>query len=173
MPENLEESLSKEKILEMFYALGGDLDKINAAIDAKMAHSRVRKISTFETFIKSRISVNPRILKMARMEISTAEGVYLSQYPGLSEVEVLDLRQNYLGDEGLDAIAHSEVLKNLRELDLRSNQITRAGLESLARSTTLNCLERLDLRLNRLGKRWESKLLEGEHLPRLREVRTV
>ena len=57
----------------------------------------------------------------------------MSLYPDLSELEFLDLRKNFLGDTGLQAIAVSPVLKNLKELDLRNNQITRAGLEFLSK----------------------------------------
>ncbi|NIW42817.1 MAG: hypothetical protein GWN16_07675, partial [Calditrichae bacterium] len=93
-----------------------DLDQINAAIDAKIKKDGARKISTFETFIKSRISLNRKTLKMADMEINPDEAVYLSLYPELSELEVLDLRKNHLGDQGCQAIFMSPVLTRLKEL---------------------------------------------------------
>lgn len=165
--------MKQDFILELFYSLHGDLDQINAAIDAKLGRNGSRKITTFELFIKSRISRNAKALKMANMEINPNEAIYLSLYPDLSELTALDLRKNFLGDAGFQAIAVSPVLKNLKELDLRNNQITRVGLEFLSQNTSLTKLEKLDLRSNKLGKRWEEKLKESDRLPHLREVKTL
>ena len=165
--------MKQDFILELFYSLNGNLDQINAAIDAKTNWNGSRKITTFELFIKSRISMNAKVLKMAGMEISPDEATYLSLYPDLSELTSLDLRKNFLGDIGLQAIAVSPVLKNLKELDLRNNQISRVGLEFFAKETTMTHLEIIDLRSNKLGKRWEEKLKESDRLPHLREVKTL
>lgn len=165
--------MKQEFVLDLFYSLNGNMDKINAAIEAKFKRVGARKISTFELFIKSRISRNTKVLKMAHMEINPEEAAYLSMYPDLSEIEVLDLRKNFLGDAGFQAIALSPVLKNLKELDLRNNQITRISLELLSKNTTLTQLEKLDLRSNKLGKRWEEKLKESGRFPSLREVKTL
>jgi Leucine-rich repeat (LRR) protein len=167
------EIVNQDFILELFYSLNGNLDQINSAIDAKLNWDGSRKITTFEMFIKSRISRNTKALKMANMEVNPDEATYLSLYPELSELEFLDLRKNFLGDAGLQAIAMSPVLKNLKELDLRNNQITRVGLEFLSQKTTLTQLEKLDLRSNKLGKRWEEKLKESDRLPHLKEVKTL
>lgn len=167
------ETVNQDFILELFYSLKGNLDQINAAMDAKLYRHGSRKITTFELFIKSRINRNSKALKMAGMEVNEDEATYLSLYPDLSELEFLDLRKNFLGDTGLQAIAMSPVLTNLKELDLRNNQITRVGLEFLSRKTTLTQLEKLDLRSNKLGKRWEEKLKESERLPHLKEVKTL
>lgn len=165
--------MNQDFIIELFYSMNGNLDQINAAMDAKLLRNGSRKITTFELFIKSRISRNAKSLKMAGMEINPDEATYLSLYPDLSQLEVLDLRKNYLGDLGMQAVVLSPVFKNLRELDLRNNQITRLGLELLSQKTTLTQLEKIDLRSNKLGKRWEEKLMESDRLPRLREVKTL
>jgi hypothetical protein len=165
--------VKQDFILELFYSLHGDLDQINAAIDAKLGRNGSRKITTFEMFIKSRISRNAKALKMANMEINVNEATYLSLYPDLSELTSLDLRKNFLGDAGFQAIAVSPLLKNVRELDLRNNQITRVGLEFFSKETTMTQLEKIDLRSNKLGKRWEEKLKESDRLPHLREVKTL
>ena len=165
--------MNQDFILELFYSLNGDLDQINATIDAKLSRNGARKITTFELFIKSRVSMNAKVLKMAGMEINADEATYLSLYPDLSGLEVLDLRKNFLGDTGLQAIATSTILANLKELDLRNNQITRSGLEFLSQNATLTHLEKIDLRSNKLGKRWEEKLKESDRLPHLREVKTL
>ena len=165
--------MNQDFILDLFYSLNGNLDRINAAIDAKLNLDGSRKITTFELFIKSRVNMNKKDLKMAGMEVNPDEAAYLSLYPDLSDLEILDLRKNFLGDIGLQAIAISPVFKNLKELDLRNNQITRKGLEFLSKKTTLTQLEKIDLRSNKLGKRWEEKLKESDLLPNLREVRTL
>lgn len=165
--------MNQDYVLELFFSLKGDLNKINAVIDEKMKRIQTRKITTFEKFILSRIAANPKVLRMVNMEITAAEAAYLSLYPDLKEVEVLDLRQNYLGDEGLEVLVKSPVLKNLQELDLRSNQITRLGLEMMAGVDNLVHLRKADFRSNRLGQRWETKLKESAFYPELEQVRTV
>lgn len=167
------EELTRESVMEMFYSMGGNLDQINAAIDAKLHKKRQRKITTLELYIKSRLSLNPKVLKLVNLEVNAIEAAYISVYPEASEVEVLDLRQNRLGDEGFEVIVRSEIFKNLKELDVRNNQITRVGVESFSKTSTLTRLETLDLRLNKLGKRWEEKLLACETLPNLKNVRTL
>lgn len=147
------------------------MDAINAALDEKFKKNMTRKISVFETYIKSRLLINPKTLKMARMEITPLETIYLSLYPRLEEVEVLDLRQNQIGDQGAEALALSPVLRNLREMDLRSNRITRAGIQFLEASRNFLCLEKLDLRGNKLGKIWEEKLKRSGNFPRLGELK--
>lgn len=165
--------MNQDFIVELFYSLNGNLDQINAAIEAKLGRNGSRKITTFELFIKSRISRNTKTLKMAGMEINPDEVAYLSQYPALAELETLDLRKNFLGDTGLQTIARSSILKNVKNLDLRNNQISRAGLEFFAKETTMTQLETIDLRSNKLGKRWEEKLKESDRLPHLKEVKTL
>ena len=166
------EELDKDKILEMFYSHKGNLDDLNRSIDAKLRAHATRKISLFEKYVRSRLELNPRVFKMAGMEVSPQEVVFLSQYPDLQTVEVLDLRKNGFGDVGLQAIAHSPVLAGLRELDLRGNGITRLGMQALAECNNLGRLEKLDLRTNKLGKRWEEKLLESGNFPHLKDLRT-
>ena len=101
------------------------------------------------------------------------ETAFLSQYPGLENVEDLDLRKNKLGDEGLDALLSSDKLDNIKKLDLRNNQITRKGMEILAGSGKMKNLKSLDLRSNRLGKAWEDKLRSSVIFPNLSWLKTA
>jgi len=165
--------MNQDAIVELFYNMKGDLDKINQYIDSKLQTHRTRKISTLEMYIQSRLSANPKVLKLANMEINPLEASYLSMYPELENLETLDLRQNRLGDEGLAAIAQSTVLKNLKTLDVRNNQITRQGVAILSQSATLTMLENVDLRSNKLGRRWEEKLKEVGNFPNLKVVKTL
>ena len=171
---NLDQSeLNREMILDLFYATNGNLDEINRTIDEKLEIRGFRKISLFEEFVKNRLAVNPHILKMPNMEVSTVECIYLCQYTAVKDIEVLDLRKNYVSDEGVEAIARSPLLSKLRELDLRNNGITRLGVKILAESKSLQCLEKIDLRLNKLGKRWEEKFNEAGNFTNLNQVKTI
>lgn len=163
--------LNKEFILALFYNTKGNLDEINRVIDARLIKSGFRKITLFEEFIKNRLAINPSVLKMPQMEISAVETIYLSQYPALEGLEVLDLRKNHIGDDGLAAISQSPFFGELKELDLRNNGITRLGMKVLSESKGLESLEKIDLRTNKLGKRWETKLREVGNFPNLKELK--
>ena len=97
----------------------------------------------------------------------------LAAFVKINGVEVLDLRKNFNGDEGVEAIARSSLFSKLRELDLRNNGISRLGVKILAESKTLGCLEKIDLRLNQLGKRWEEKFNEKGNFPKLKKIKTI
>lgn len=168
-----DDELNTEKILEIFYSTKGGMDKVNAAIDAKLRPNPIRSLSLFEKYIQARLLRNPKVLKLPDMEITALEVVYLSQQTSLQQLEVLDLRKNILGDVGLDAIAHSDVFENLRELDVRNNQITRIGMESLTKTRVLTKLEKLDLRTNKMGNRWKEKLLQTGVFPNLTDLRVL
>lgn len=168
-----DDELTTDKIREIFYSTKGGIDKVNAAIDAKLRPNPNRSLSLFDKYIQSRLLRNPKILRLADMEITALEVVYLSQQASLWKLEILDLRKNGFGDVGLDAIAHSAIFSNLKELDLRSNLITRLGMESLAKTSVLTRLEKLDLRTNKIGKRWEEKLLEIGKFPKLTQLRVL
>ncbi|PIQ99176.1 MAG: hypothetical protein COV66_15005 [Nitrospinae bacterium CG11_big_fil_rev_8_21_14_0_20_45_15] len=171
-PKMEKDELIKEIVLELFYSKKGNLDAINSAIDAKFFGVGERSITLFEKYIRARIGTNPKVMKISKMEITPVEAVYLSNYPDLKDLEVLDIRQNFIGDVGLSAIAQSQYMTQLRELDVRNNQISRIGAIALYESPILENLETVDLRMNKLGKRWESKLKEGDHLPRLHTVKS-
>ncbi|MBI5426663.1 MAG: hypothetical protein HZA02_00115 [Nitrospinae bacterium] len=165
--------MNKDFILEIFYSTKGDIDAINAALDEKLKLNLARKISVFEKFVKSRLAMDPKILKMPHMEITPEETIYLSLYPPLEELEVLDLRLNTVGDTGTAAVAVSPVLRNLRELDLRSDRIAREGIQSLMESRNFANLRKLDLRGNKAGRAWEEKIFNSGNFPRLEELRIV
>ena len=171
---NLDQSeLNREMILDLYYTTNGNLDEINRTIDEKLKIRGFRKITLFEEFVKNRLSVNPHILKMPKMEVSTVECIYLCHYTAINDIGVLDLRKNFIGDKGVEAIAQTPLLSKLRELDLRNNGITRLGAKMLAESKTLECLEKIDLRLNKLGKRWEEKFNETGNFPKLTHIKTI
>lgn len=168
-----QDSFNKDMLLKIFYSSKGNIDSINAAIDAKLFGTQTRSITLFEKFVRARLTLDPKVLRLVDLGITPFEVVYLSQYPGLENVEELDLRKNQLGDKGLDALLISDKLGNILKLDLRNNQISRKGMEILAKSEKFEKLEKLDLRSNRLGKAWESKLLSTGRFPNLSSLKTV
>ena len=163
----------KEMLLEIFFNTKGSIDDINAAIDKKLFGNKIRSITLFEKYIRARLTLNPKILNLSGQEITFIEAAYLSQYPGLENVEKLDLRKNLLGDDGLEVLLNSEKIRNIRNLDLRNNQITRKGMILLSKTKNLLNLECLDLRVNKLGKRWEEKLKENGQFPKLSQLRVA
>ena len=166
-----QDAANKDMLLEIFYKTKGNIDDINDAIDKKLFGNQVRSISFFEKLIKARLEINPKVLNLADKDITPIEAAYLSQYPGIEYVEKLDLRKNFLGDEGLEVLLSSEKIINVRELDLRNNQITRIGMILLSKTKNLLNLECLDLRVNKLGRRWEEKLREEGNFPKLTKLR--
>ena len=168
-----QDNFNQEMLLNIFYNSKGSIDSINAAIDAKIYGTRTRSISFFEKFVRARLTLDPKVLRLVDLEITPFEVIYLSQYPGLENVEELDLRKNQLGDKGLDALLHSDKLDSILKLDLRNNQITRKGMEALAKTKKLEKLEKLDLRSNKIGKAWETKLISIGKFPNLSSLKTV
>jgi len=169
--ELAQDAQNKEMLLEIFYKTKGNIDDINAAIDKKLFGTQKRSITIFEKYIKARLTLNSKVLNLADQEITPIEAAYLSQYPGLENVEKLDLRKNRLGDEGLEVLLKSKKIRNVRDLDLRNNQITRQGMILLSQTKNLLNLECLDLRVNKLGKRWEEKLNGKGQFPKLSQLR--
>jgi uncharacterized protein (TIGR02996 family) len=81
-------------------------------------------------------------LRDLRLDRTTLDGDTsiraLIDSPLLARLVRLSLRENYLGDAGLFALAASEACANLRVLDLTTNaKITARGLDALARSPYL------------------------------------
>jgi len=171
-PKLENDELIKEIVLDLFYSNKGNLDAVNAAIDAKFLRTGERSITLFEKFIRARLGVNPKVMKISNMEVTAVEAVYLSNYPDLKDLEFLDIRQNFIGDIGLSAIAQSKYMSRLKELDVRNNQISRVGAIALYESPVLENLEKVDLRLNKLGKRWETKLKESSRFSKLHTVKS-
>ena len=168
-----QDALNKEMLLNIFYSSKGSIDAINAAIDAKLFGTGTGNSTLFEKFVRARLTLNPKVLRLVELGITPFEVVYLSQYPDLGNVEELDLRKNQLGDEGLEALLVSDKLGSLRKLDLRNNQITRKGMEILVKTEKLERLEKLDLRSNKIGRAWETKLKTIGKFPNLSSLKTV
>ncbi len=86
----------------------------------------------------------------------------LAASPVLANVKHLDLSQNALHDEGLIALSQSPYLTELRRLDLSSfNFITTRGIEALATSPTIRNLRDLGLRGAEVGDRGLEAIIES------------
>jgi uncharacterized protein (TIGR02996 family) len=85
-----------------------------------------------------------RELGLGDCDLNAAAVRALASSPHLADLRALDVRLNYLGDEGASALA-SWRLDELRSLSLGLNRISVAGVEALLTAPTLPRLEELDL----------------------------
>jgi hypothetical protein len=92
--------------------------------------------------------------------------------PFADKLTDLDLRCNFLRDEGAEALA-SVSLPNLRKLSLRYNDIGQPGVVALASSPLLTGLSHLDLIGNPLTDAGVQALAQSPHLTRLRSLRVT
>ena len=168
-----QDELNKEMLLRIFYNTKGNIDEINEAINNSLFGTRTRSLTLFEKLVRARLLLNPKLLRLVDMDLTWFEAAYLGQYPGLENIEDLDLRKNKLGDEGLEALLSSEKLIKIKKLDLRNNQITRRGMEILVGSGKMKDLQVLDIRSNRIGKIWDKKLKSNKKFPKLSSVKIV
>ena len=83
----------------------------------------------------------------------------------------LDLTQNDIGDEGVKAIAESEIFSNLRTLNLKSNRIGDDGAGYLANSKTLKNLRSMQLVVNDLSEEGEKLLRNSTALVSLSSLK--
>ena len=111
-----QDASNKEMLLEIFYNSKGSIDAINAAIDAKLFGTRTRSITLFEKFVRARLTLNPKVLRLVELGVTPFEAVYLSQYPDLGNVEELDLRKNR--KKIAERYEHLEHLKKISDRDL-------------------------------------------------------
>ena len=84
-----QDELNKEMLLKIFYSTKGNIDDINAAIDKSLFGTRTRSLTLFEKFVRARLMLNPKLLRLVDMDLTWFEAAYLSQYPGLENVEDL------------------------------------------------------------------------------------
>ncbi|MDD9335042.1 MAG: hypothetical protein PV347_03240, partial [Rickettsiaceae bacterium] len=80
----------------------------------------------------------------------------------------LHLAWNLIGNEGAEALAKSENLKNLATLDLQANLIGNKGAEALAKSENLKNLTTLDLQANLIDLQGAKALLKSDNFPNLK-----
>jgi uncharacterized protein (TIGR02996 family) len=103
------------------------------------------------------------------MGLSPRVAAWFADAAVYSVLEVLEISQNWLGDEGVERLVRG-TSGTWRTLDLGGNQIGDDGAEALARSPRLARLECLTLRDNPIGLRGVRALAASPHLAALREL---
>jgi len=93
----------------------------------------------------------------------------------LTNLLVLDLTSNRIGDKGLEALAKAKHLQSLQALRLGdggrdSNNITPDGISALMKSKTLTSLTQLVLEGNELGDKGVERLLAAKWITNLTEL---
>jgi uncharacterized protein (TIGR02996 family) len=86
-------------------------------------------------------------LNVAR-NIACDEGTAALASASWTRLQALNLWFNGVGDKGVRALAHSELLAQLSRLNLKANCITSAGAQILIESPRLSRLARIDLQRN-------------------------
>jgi uncharacterized protein (TIGR02996 family) len=90
--------------------------------------------------------------------ISCDEGAAALAFSGWTRLQALNLWFNGVGDRGVQALAHSEMLSQLTRLNLTTNCITDVGARALIESPHLSRLARLDLQRNDISAAGQQRL---------------
>ena len=111
------------------------------------------------------------IQRLSLHGVFVPEARRLAETNSLSQVRILDLDDgNRIGNAGLEALAASPHLVQLRELKLRHNVIATAGIRALAGSPIVEKLRLLDLDSNQIFEDGAELLAESAKLGNLRTL---
>jgi uncharacterized protein (TIGR02996 family) len=88
----------------------------------------------------------------------------LLAWPWLEHLTLLDLRDSWIGNEGIQALAACPGAKNLRELGVANTNVNADGVLALSVSTYLRNLTRLDLGSNAIGNNGARALADSPSL---------
>ena len=103
-------------------------------------------INTAEDIYKGRLRGNQLMASGIPLIPDSARLLWASSR--MLEVTWLDLGDNFLGDEGVEELAHCKLLANVQYLNLSKNGLTDKGLTLLSQSKYLTKLKRLHLKNN-------------------------
>jgi hypothetical protein len=128
---------------------------------------RIAKLSTrseniIPSIIEGSCFQNLTRLHLRDAKIDEEQASALAGWAGLESLAVLQLSFCQLTDSGLDILANSPHIGNIKELLLAGNQLTAEGLESFCASNRFDSLRVLDLRHNALGKEGAQVLGDAE-----------
>jgi len=110
-----------------------------------------------------------RVLDLEGCGLGPAGAEALAGWGALAGVEVLELEGNRIGPAGMRALA-ARHLPRLRRLDLSDNALGDEGVEALLASPLADELEWLSLRKNQMGERAALALARTPRLARLRQL---
>ena len=110
--------------------------------------------------LEDRHVVNLRELSLHNNALTVEAVRLIAATPKLRGIEVLDLSFNPIGDDGVDALAQSELLQSVRILSLADVRATGRTARVLASSTHATQMAELDLRYQHIGP--DAALLVGK-----------
>ena len=149
------------------HSLGMDAGEFVINAEALFAAAPLRKAELFGTFIPGLALAT--LPQLAQLEFLWLSGELIEDPPndGFPRWPT----RGGLSDPGLQSLAASPFVANLRELHLGGNEeLTDASVVAVAASPYLNRLELLDFNFNRFG---DPGLLTLIHSPHLRSLRTL
>lgn len=121
------------------------------------------------------VGEDPRwsIVRHLRLDpLRSTEAVKMfSEMPSLSSLTILEVNNNNLRVEHMQAIAHNPIFSSLQTLDLGVNKIGNEGVYELATSPHLHKLKHLDLIHNRIGAQGARHLQRSTTLSGLRTLK--
>ena len=88
----------------------------------------------------------------------------------LSELEMLNLNGNRIGDAGAELLARTAGLSSLLGLQIGGNQVAQDGIRALSRASHLQSLRLLDLSHNPVGADGASALASSTAFPKLERL---
>jgi uncharacterized protein (TIGR02996 family) len=124
---------------EQFLAHANDLFRVAPIVELRLREGAGRLAEIGQHPALQRV----RSLELGATGLQASDIADLVASPHLGRLEVLDLRLNYLGDEGVQILAGGK-WDSLRRLQLGLNRISQAGLEALL-AAQLPALIELDL----------------------------
>jgi uncharacterized protein (TIGR02996 family) len=114
-----------------------------------------------------------RALSLIGEDIGVAGAGALASWAGLAGISHLNLRQNDLGQTGVEALLAGRPAR-LVSLDVTHNNVPASGARAIARAEFLSRLEKLNLGNNPLGNDGVAEVTRSSHLrPRALDLRVV
>ena len=145
---------------------GGDAEYDNSKPTLEELTPRI------EDVITSSLEENSTVLKLSGKYYSTDEITLLARSVQVSEVLVLDLEDNQIGDEALKILSESSQLLKLEVLKLGVNFITDEGIKVWANSSTVSLknIKSLFLSDNKLTDNSLVDFVKSSNFPQLESL---
>lgn len=112
-------------------------------------------------------------LRLSHLRFDAGGTQALARSPAASNLRILVLLNNPIGDTGLAHLLASPGLRNLEELDLGSCDLTPASARALAGWEGLRSVRQLNLLCNNLGRADEKRIAASPHAANLTDLWVV